>query len=98
VFRGKSQAYCLKEDKVAYALFYMTGVAPNWAMPILQVLDEGCHYNSLISYDGFREVVIGVFIDINRRSNAEDQLERLLQTGLVATYISMFNEYATQLD
>jgi len=46
-------------------------------MPILQALDEGRHHDLLISYDGFRKAVIGVFGDIDRRNNVEDQLGRL---------------------
>jgi hypothetical protein len=41
VFRGNPGAYNSDEDKVAYALSYLTGAAQNWAMPILQALDEG---------------------------------------------------------
>jgi len=67
----------LEEDKIAYAFSYMTRAAQNWAMPILQALDEGHHYNLLVSYDGFKEVVIGVFGDIDKRSNAENLLGRL---------------------
>lgn len=44
---------------------YMTGAAQNWAMPILQALDERHHHELLLSYDGFKEAVIGVFGDIN---------------------------------
>ena len=36
VFRGKPRTYHSDEEKIAYALSYMTGVAQNWAMPILQ--------------------------------------------------------------
>ena len=98
VFRGKPRTYHSDEDKIAYALSYMIGAAQNWAMPILQALDEGRHHDLLISYDAFREVVIGVFGDIDRRGNAEDRLGRLQQTGSVANYISLFNEYVGQVD
>ena len=74
------------------------GAAQNWAMPVLQALDEGRHHDLLISYDAFQEAVIGVFGDIDRRDNAKDRLGRLQQTGSVATYISMFNKYTTQVD
>ena len=67
-------------------------------MPILQALDEGRHHDLLISYNAFREAVIGVFEDIGQRGNAEDQLGRLQQTGSVANYISLFNEYVAQVD
>jgi len=83
---------------IAYALSYMTGAAQNWAMPILQALDEGCHHDLLINYDVFRESVIAVYGDLDRRSNAEDWLERICQSGLVASYISLFNEHTAQVD
>ena len=35
VFCGKPQSYRLDDDKVAFALSYMTGAAQNWAEPIL---------------------------------------------------------------
>jgi len=57
----------LEEDKVAYALSYMTEAAQNWAMPILQALIEGCHHDLLISYDGFREAITTF---IKRRARA----------------------------
>ena len=53
MFRGKPHAYCCDEDKVAYALSYMRGAAQNWAMPILQALDEGRPYNLLADYNAF---------------------------------------------
>lgn len=41
VFWGKPGAYPQDEDKIVYALSYMSGAAQNWAMLILQALDEG---------------------------------------------------------
>jgi hypothetical protein len=98
VFRGKPRTYNSDADKVAYALSYMSGAAQNWAMPLLQALDEGREHNLLENYDAFRESVIGVYGDLDRRGNAEDRLGRLRQTGSVAAYISTFNEYAAQVD
>lgn len=98
VFRGKPRAYRSEEDKVAYALSYMAGAAQNWAMPILQALDEGRPHELLINYDSFRDAVIAVFGEIDRKGNAEDRLGKIKQTGSVATYISTFNEYAAQVD
>lgn len=98
VFRGKPRTYHSDADKVAFALSYMAGAAQNWAMPLLQALDEGRNHELLENYDAFREAVIGVYGDIDRRGNAEDRLARLRQTGSVATYISTFNEYAAQID
>ena len=98
VFRGKPETYNSDADKVAYALSYMTDVAQNWAMPLLQALDEEREHELLTNYSAFRKSVISVYGDLYRRGNAEDRLGRLRQTGSVATYISMFNEYATQID
>lgn len=98
VFRGKSRMYSEDEDKVAFALSYMTGAAQNWAMPLLQALDEGREHVLLRDYAAFREAVIGVYGDLDRRGNAEDRLGRLRQTGSVASYISTFNEYAAQVE
>lgn len=98
VFRGKPRMYGDDADKVAYALSYMTGASQNWAMPILQALDEGREHVLLRNYDAFRESVIGVYGDLDRRGNAEDRLGKLRQTGSVASYISTFNEYAAQVD
>jgi len=98
VFRGKPRTYGSDADKVAYALSYMSGAAQNWAMPLLQALDEGRGHDLLENYEAFRESVIGVYGDLDRRGNAEDRLGRLRQTGSVAAYISTFNEYAAQVD
>lgn len=98
VFRSQPRAYHTEEDKISYALSYMTGSAQNWAMPILQALDEGRPHPLLHTYDEFREAVIAVFGDIDRRGNAEDKLDRIRQTGGVATYISMFSEYSALVD
>lgn len=98
VFRGKPRSYQSETDKITYALSYMTGAAQNWAMPILQALDEGRKHDLLEDYSAFREAVISVYGDIDRRGNAEDRIAKLRQTGAVATYISSFNEYAAQLD
>lgn len=51
VFRGKPRLYRSNEDKITYALSYLTGAAQNWAMPILQALDEGCYHELLTSYE-----------------------------------------------
>lgn len=80
VFRGKPRAYCSEEDKVAYALLYMAGAAQNWAMPILQSLDEGQPHELLVNYDNFRDAVIAVFGDMDRKGNAEDRLGKIRQT------------------
>lgn len=98
VFRGKPRAYCHDEDKIAYALSYMTGAAQNWAMPILRALDEGRSHALLSDYNVFREAVIAVYGELDRKSTAEDRLGRIRQTGSIATYISMFNEHAAQVD
>lgn len=88
VFRSKPHSYAADEDKIAYALSYMTGTAQNWAMPLLQALDDGRPHKLLNNYHEFREAVIAVYGDIDRRSNAEDRLGRICQTGSVASYIS----------
>lgn len=67
-------------------------------MPILQALDERRPHELLANYDIFRDAVIAVFGDIDRKGNAEDRLGKIRQTGSMATYISMFNEYAAQVD
>ena len=64
----------MEEDKVAYALSYIDGAAQNWAMPILQALDEGCVHELLVDYTTFREAIIAIFGDNDRRGNAKDQL------------------------
>ena len=43
----------LMQDKVAYALSYMTRVAQNWAMPLLQALDEEREHELLVDYNAF---------------------------------------------
>ena len=64
----------------------------------MQAFDEGREHELLQNYDAFQEAVIGVYGDLDRQSNAEDRLAKLRQIGSVATYISMFNEYASQVD
>lgn len=64
----------------------------------MQALDEGRVYELLRNYDAFREAVIAVFGDIDCRGNAEDQLGKIRQTRSVATYISVFNEHAAQVE
>lgn len=76
----------------------MAGAAQNWAMPISHSLDEGQPHELLVNYDNFRDAVIAVFGDMDRKGNAEDRLGKLRQTGSMATYISMYNEYAAQVD
>lgn len=98
VFRGKPRTYSSDADKVAYALSYMTGPAQNWAMPLLQALDEEREHELLTDYTVFRDAVIAVYGDLDRRGNAEDKIGRLRQTGSVSAYISTFNELAAQLD
>jgi len=51
-----------------------------------------------VDYNVFQDMVIGVYGDLDRRGNAKDYIRKFLQTGLVVAYISMFNEYATQID
>lgn len=85
-------------DKVAFALSYMTGSAQNWAMPLLQALDEGKKHNLLEDYSAFRGSVISVYGDLDRTHNAEDRIGKLRQMGSTASYISTFDEYAAQLD
>lgn len=48
----------------------------------------------LVDYDTFRKAVIVVYGNIEQRSNSEDGLGRIKNTGYVAIYISTFNEYA----
>lgn len=67
-------------------------------MPILQSLDEERPHELLVNYDNFRDAVIAVFGDMDRKGNVEDRLGKIRQTGSMATYISMFNEYAAQVD
>lgn len=98
VFRGKPRTYQSDEDKIAYALSYMSGAAQNWAMPLLQALDEGRSHELLSNYDAFRAAIIGVYGDIDRKGNAEDRLGKIKQTGSAASYISSFNEHAAQVD
>ena len=88
----------MDEDKVAFALSYMTGVAQNWAMPILQALDEGCHHELLTNYDAFIDAVIAIYGELDRKSTAEDRLGRIKQTRSMASYISTFNEHAAQVE
>lgn len=98
VFRGKPHTYQHDEDKVAYALSYLTGAAQSWAMPLLQALYEGRGHVLLANYDAFRESVIAIYGDIDRRGNAEDHLAKIKQTGSVAAYVSSFNEHAAQVE
>ena len=74
VFRSKPRAYRVEEDKVAYTLSYMARAAQNWAISILQALDEGRAHELLVDYDAFREAIIAIFGDNDRRGNAKDQL------------------------
>lgn len=67
VFCCKPRTYHCDEDKVAFALFYMTGVAQNWAMLILQALDEGHHHDLLVDYNCFWEAVSAVYGDKDHR-------------------------------
>lgn len=98
VFRGNPGTYNSDEDKVAYALSYLTGAAQNWAMPILQALDEGRSHDLLHNYEAFRGAIVAVYGEIDRRGNAEDRLANIRQTSTVATYISSFNEHAAQVE
>ena len=76
----------------------MTGATQNWAMPILQALDEGRHHELLTNYDAFRDAVIDVYGELDRKSTAEDRLGRIMQTGSMASYISTFNEHVAQVE
>ena len=67
-------------------------------MPILQAPDEERKHDLLEDYGAFREAVIGVYGNLDRRGNAEDRLARLRQTRSVTTYISTYNEFVAQLD
>jgi hypothetical protein len=98
VFRSNPDTYNSDEDKVAYALSYLTGAAQNWAMPILQALDEGRSHDLLHNYEAFRRALVAVYGEIDRRGNAEDRLANIRQTGAVANYISTFNEHAAQVE
>ena len=77
VFRGKPQSYHSDADKVAFALSYVAGAAQNWAMPLLQALDEGQEHELLQNYDAFRKAVIGVYGDLDRQSNVKNCLAKL---------------------
>lgn len=98
VLRGKPRTYKRDEDKVAYALSYMGGAAQSWAMPLLQALDEGRHHALLTDYSAFRQAVIAVYGDLDRKGNSEDRLNKIKQTSSVAAYVSSFNEHAAQVD
>jgi len=98
VFRANPRTYQHDEDKVAYAVSYLGGAAQSWAMPLLQALDEGRRHDLLLDYNAFREAIISVYGDINRRGTAEDCLAKIKQTGSVAAYISSFNEHSAQVD
>ena len=98
VFRGNPQIYQSDDNKIAYALSYLTGAAQNWAMPLLQAVDEGRHHDLLVNYNKFREAMVAVYGEMDRRSNAEDRLAKIRQTGSIAGYISTFNEHAAQVD
>ena len=76
----------------------MTEAAQNWAMLLLQALDEEREHELLVEYNAFWDSVIAVYSDLDRRSNAQDRIGRLCQTGLVATYISAFRGLAVQID
>ena len=67
-------------------------------MLILQALDEGRNGKLLIDYNSFMKAVIAMYGNMDQRSNMEDHLGNIKQTKSMATYISMFNEYATQVD
>jgi len=77
VFRSKPRAYQLDEDKIAYALSYMAGAAQNWAIPILQELNEGHHHDLLVNNDAFQEAMISVYGKIDWRSSVEDCFRRI---------------------
>lgn len=49
------------EDKTAYALPYMARAAQNWAMSILQALDEGRLHDLMDNYNAFCEAVIAEY-------------------------------------
>ena len=46
-------------------------------MPILQALDEGRPHNLLADYNAFREAVIAVYGDIDRKGTVEDRLGKI---------------------
>ena len=76
----------------------MTRAAQIWAMPLLQALDEEREYELLVDYNAFRDSVIIMYGDLDRRGNAEDRIGRLRHTSSLATYISTFRELAAQID
>ena len=88
----------MDEDKAAFALSYMIGTTQNWAMPILQALDEGRHHELLTNYDAFRDAVIVVYGELDRKSTTKDCLGRIRHIGSMASYISTFNEHAAQVE
>ena len=61
-------------------------------------LDEEREHELLVNYNAFRDSVIAVYGNLDRKGNAEDRIGRLSQIGLVATYISTFRELAAQID
>ena len=98
VFQGNPQAYRIDEDKIAYALSYLTDAAQNWAMLVMQAVDEGRYHDLLMSYDSFQEAMIAVYEALDRKNSVEDNLGKLHQIGSMATYLSMFNKYTVQID
>ena len=46
--------------------------------------NPGRHHDLLMSYDSFWKAMIAVYKDLDKRSNAEDKLEKLCQTGSMA--------------
>ena len=86
-FSRNPGTYNSDEDKVAYALSYLTGAAQNWAMPILQALDKESPHDLLHNYEAFRGAIVAVYGEIDRRGNAENCLANIQQIGAVATYI-----------
>ena len=77
VIFGKPRLYHSNVDKLAFALLYLARAAQNWAMLLLQALDERREHKLLQNYDAFWEVVIGVYGDLDRQYNVEDHLAKL---------------------
>ena len=67
-------------------------------MLLFQALDEEREHELLVDYNAFRDLVIAVYGDLDRRGNAEDRIGRLCQTSSVVAYISTFRKLATQID
>ena len=100
VFRAQPDVYLTDADKINYALTHVDQKVLDYFRPYLDSLDERSTANEALvlhDYGLFKQTIITAFGDSNSVYNAENELNRLKQTGSVAEYASNFRRITAVL-